>query len=76
MKLTLYMRPLCPPCTYTKEYLKNQQIEFTEVDITENKKAIEILRYHGYQSVPVVSINDFEESWSGYDLNKLKRLKS
>lgn len=66
--------PKCDACERTKMWLDEHNVGYNEIDITENDEAMELVKSHGYNQAPVVSINHFEDSWSGYRENKLKAL--
>lgn len=71
INITLYTMPKCDACERTKMWLDEQNIGYNEIDITENDEAMELVKSHGYNQAPVVSINDFEDSWSGFNKDKL-----
>lgn len=72
--VTLYTLPSCVQCTTTKRFLTKQNIEFSEVNLSEDAEAMERVREMGYQSVPVVVAGD--EHWSGFRPDKLNQLLS
>ena len=55
-------------------WLDEHGLGFNEVDITEDEEAMELVKSHGYNQAPVVSINQFEDSWSGFRQDKLNSL--
>lgn len=71
INITLYTMPKCDACERTKMWLDEQNIGYNEIDITENDEAMELVKSHGYNQAPVVSINHFEDSWSGFNKDKL-----
>lgn len=72
--ITVYGKPGCPQCDLTKAYLKVKDIQFNYIDVTVDAAALNSIQEHGYQQLPVVSINDFESSWSGHSVPALVRL--
>jgi glutaredoxin-like protein NrdH len=70
--VTLYTLPACVQCTTTKRFLTKENIDFSEVDLSENTDAMEKVRALGYQSAPVVMAG--EEHWSGFRPDKLNQL--
>jgi glutaredoxin-like protein NrdH len=72
--VTLYTLPSCVQCTTTKRFLTKQNIEFSEVNLSEDAEAMERVREMGYQSAPVVVAGD--EHWSGFRPDKLNQLLS
>lgn len=57
-KLTVYTKPGCQYCTAAKAYLKENNIEFDEVDITTDSSIAEWLRNKGFKSLPVLYAGD------------------
>ena len=74
MNITIYTMPKCEACERTKMWLDEHDLGFNEVDITEDEEAMELVKSHGYNQAPVVSINHFEDSWSGFRQDKLNSL--
>ena len=76
--LTVYSKPRCVQCEMTKIWLNKNKIKFETVDIEANPGALELLRHYGWQTLPVVAIDDEigdkEKSWSGFQVDKLERL--
>ena len=46
--LTVYSKPKCMQCEMTKMWLKQNKIEFENVDIEVNPGAFELLKHYGY----------------------------
>lgn len=65
-------------CEMTKIWLNKNKIKFETVDIEANPGALELLRHYGWQTLPVVAIDDEigdkEKSWSGFQVDKLEAL--
>lgn len=74
MNITIYTMPKCEACERTKIWLDEYDLGFNEVDITEDEEAMELVKSRGYNQAPVVSINNFEDSWSGFNPEKLNSL--
>lgn len=74
MSIAIYTMPKCEACERTKMWLDEQGFGYDEVDITEDEEAMELVKSHGYNQAPVVSINRFEDSWSGFNQDKLNSL--
>lgn len=72
-KVTVYSTPACPYCVMVKNFLKQNKVEFKEIDISVDKAAAErILEKTGARSVPITEING--EFVVGYDLPKIRKL--
>ncbi|MEH6940305.1 glutaredoxin family protein [Bacillus sp. JJ722] len=71
----VYTQPNCPPCEFTKLYLKNHGIPFEEKNIARDSKAKKemMVKYDAY-STPVIVIG--EEVLIGFDQEKIEKLLS
>lgn len=49
------------------------QVEYIEILANDDDR--EMLKAKGYMEFPVVVVNDWEGSWSGYRVDKLNELK-
>ncbi len=57
-RVIVYSTPTCPHCNSLKQYLKQQQIPFRDVDVSKDQKmAQELVRKSGQQGVPQTEIN-------------------
>jgi len=74
MTLIVYGKVACPQCTATENYLKNNAIPYTKVDVTKDPAGLKTVLALGYKSMPVV-VNGHNH-WSGFDIDKLQKLKS
>ena len=77
--VTLYSKPACVQCVGTERYLKNLDIPYEKIDISQDEAAYNLVAGLGYQQVPVVVVPDtYEimggEHWSGLQPDNLKRL--
>lgn len=58
-KVTVYSTPTCPYCKQAKEYLKQNNIAYTEIDVATDAKAAEaMIKKSGQMGVPVIAIDD------------------
>jgi len=58
MKIKVYSTPTCPYCRKTREYLKEKNIEFQDIDVSESREnAKEMIEKSGQMGVPVIEIN-------------------
>lgn len=70
MSATVYTTPTCGYCHMMKQYLKSKGVEFSEKDITVDKKAYEeILDKTGRLGVPVLDVDG--KIVVGFDRNKV-----
>ncbi len=65
-KITVYSTKTCPHCVRAKEYLKENNIEFEDVDVSADQdKAREMVALTGQMGVPVIVIDG--EAVIGFD---------
>lgn len=74
MKVIVYSQPDCPPCEWTKDFLKRNGIEFTVKDVRADAKAREELLAMGFRSTPLTVIDG--TAVSGFDQSRLSELLS
>lgn len=76
--LTVYSKPRCMDCMYTKMYLDQNKIEYENVDIEANPGAFELIKHYGFTSLPVVVIDDElsdeSKTWMKFQIDKLEAL--
>ncbi|GAA0371412.1 redoxin NrdH [Alkalibacterium iburiense] len=72
--VTVYSKPNCMQCQFTKRFLTDQGIDFDIKDVEENEEALEEVIALGFQSLPVVAIEG-QEAFSGFKPDRLKILK-
>ncbi|MDY6787017.1 MAG: glutaredoxin family protein [candidate division WOR-3 bacterium] len=69
----VYSTPTCPWCTRAKNYLKSNNVQFEDIDVsTDREKAMEMVKKSGQQGVPVIEING--QIIIGFDQNKIDNL--
>lgn len=53
----IYSTPTCPYCIRTKQFLKDNNIEFEDIDVSSNQVAAdEMIKKSGQMGVPVLDI--------------------
>ena len=73
VKVKVYSTPVCPYCVALKEFLKEHNIEFEEVDVSQDEAAQkEMVEKSGQMGVPVVEIDG--EIIVGFDREKIIKL--
>ncbi len=71
-KVKIYSTPTCPYCKQAKDFLKQNKIEFTDVDVSTNQKAAnEMIEKSGQMGVPVIEING--DIIVGFDRPRIKK---
>ena len=72
MSVKIYTSPTCHFCDKTKEFFKENSIEYTEINVREDPKAQEeAIEKSGQAGVPVVDIDG--EIVVGFDKPALKK---
>lgn len=72
-KVRVYSTPTCPYCIRTKQFLKENNIEFENIDVSANQEAAqEMTEKSGQMGVPVLDING--EIVIGFDKDKISQL--
>ena len=72
-KVIVYSTPSCPFCMKTKQFLKEHNIEFEDIDVSaDREKAEEMIKKSGQTGVPVIDIDG--SIVIGYNVTKLKEL--
>lgn len=76
--LTVYSKPKCIQCEMTKMWLTQNKIPFETVDTEANPEVLELLSHYGWQTLPVVAIDDEisdeTKTWAGFQIDKLEAL--
>ncbi len=71
--IKVFSTPTCPYCVTLKEFLKEHNIEFEDIDVSQDEKARdEMIEKSGQMGVPVVEINN--EIVIGFDKEIIKSL--
>ena len=72
-KVKIYSTSSCPYCTTLKEFLKERGVEFEEIDVSQDEKAMkEMVEKTGQMGVPVIEIDG--EIVIGFDRGKIIKL--
>lgn len=71
MKVKVYSTPTCPYCHMTKQFLKQNKIEFEDIDVSRNREAAtEMIEKSGQMGVPVIDIDG--KIIVGFDVKAIK----
>ena len=71
-KIEIYTSDTCIQCKKAKEYLKENNIDFIEYNISSSQEHKRELIKKGYLSVPVIVVDG--QDILGFDLNRIKQL--
>lgn len=67
----VYSTPTCPFCIRAKQFMKENNIQFEDIDVSVNQeKAQEMMKKSGQMGVPVIDIDG--EFIIGFDKAKIK----
>lgn len=71
--IKVYSTPTCPYCITLKQFLKEHNIEFEDIDVSQDQNALEeMVKKSGQLGVPVIDING--EIVVGFDKERIVRL--
>ncbi|MBI5873786.1 MAG: glutathione S-transferase N-terminal domain-containing protein [Candidatus Omnitrophica bacterium] len=69
-KIKVYSTPTCPYCIRVKNYLKEKNILFENIDVSVDEAGLaEMIRVSGQMGVPVISIDG--DVMVGFDQEKI-----
>ncbi len=72
-RVVVYSTPSCPWCNRLKQYLRQNNIKFRDIDVSKNTKAAEeMVKKSGQQGVPQTDING--QIIIGFDKKKIDKL--
>lgn len=72
-KVTVYSAPGCIYCQMVKDFLDENKVEHTEIDLSiDTEKRDEVIKKTGQMAVPVVEVGD--DLVIGFDKTKLSEL--
>ena len=70
--IKIYTRTDCRPCKQTKVLMTRFGIDFEEVNIDQDKAAMEYLRTLGVKTAPFIETED--DSWVGFRPDNIRKL--
>ena len=71
-KVTVYSTPTCPWCHKAKDFLKENDVPFQDINVAANQKAAEeMIEKSGQMGVPVIDIDG--QVIVGFDKNAIKK---
>ncbi len=72
-EIRVFSTPTCPYCVTLKEFLKENNFDFEDIDVSQNKAALdEMIKKTGQTGVPVVEIDG--QIIIGFDREKIVKL--
>lgn len=77
MSIVVYSKPACSQCDSTYRHLDRKKLEYTVIDISEDKGAFDHVMSSGIMSAPLVEVT-FESgethAWGGYNYDEIESL--
>lgn len=62
MDVKIYTTPTCPYCKKAKEFFSDHDVDYEEVDVTEDREeAKQMIQKSGQRGVPVIVVSDEDE---------------
>lgn len=72
-EVKVYSTSTCPYCVKAKEFFKEHNVDFTDIDVSQNQEAAqEMIKKSGQMGVPVIEIDG--NIIVGFDEQKIKEL--
>jgi glutaredoxin-like YruB-family protein len=72
MKIKIYTTQTCPYCLLAKKYFQENNLEFEEIDVSnDSEAATEMIEKSGQTGVPVIEIED--KIIVGFNLTAIKK---
>lgn len=72
MTVQVFSKPSCVQCTATYRALREQGIEYSVLDVSEDPDALQFVKGLGYMTAPVVVTET--EHWGGFRPDKIAAL--
>ena len=71
-KVTVYSTPTCPYCKRAKQFLKDNNIDFEDINVSaDQERAQEMIQKSGQMGVPVIDIDG--EIITGFDRDRISK---
>lgn len=76
MTVTVYSKPNCMQCNFTKARLDDLGVEYEVRDITEKPEYLEQVQEMGYSTLPVIKVETVvgTDIFNGFQPDKLEEL--
>jgi glutaredoxin-like YruB-family protein len=72
MKIKIYSTPNCPYCLLAKNFFQKNNLEYEEIDVSNNREAAEeMIEKSGQMGVPVIEIDG--KIIVGFNLSEIKK---
>lgn len=71
-KVTVYSTSTCPYCTRAKQFLKENNVEFEDIDVAASQEKVqEMVKKSGQMAVPVLDVGG--EIIVGFDKERISK---
>ena len=77
--ITVYSKNHCPYCDQAKNYLKNKNISYREINIEQDPEAREFIQRQGLRTVPQIFMDGkifVEGGWTGLSKMTAEEIRS
>lgn len=75
MTVELLSKPSCMQCEATHITLEDNNVDFTEIDMSQNAEALALAKSFGFMQAPVVVVRDASgtiiDKWAGFRPEKI-----
>ena len=71
--ITVYTKPNCQQCNFTKNFINDNGIEAEFIDVTKDEHALAEMKALGYTNLPVVYVDE-NTHWFGFRPDELEKL--
>ena len=71
--ITVYTKPNCQQCNFTKNFINDNGIEAEFIDVTQDENALSYIKELGYNAMPVVYVDE-STHWFGFRPDELEKL--
>ena len=71
--IKVYTKPNCQQCNFTKNFINNNGIEAEFIDVTQDEEALSYIKNLGYNTMPVVYVDE-NTHWFGFRPDELEKL--
>ena len=71
-KITVYSKPGCGMCVFTKKHLEKSGVDFHEVDVTQDSDGLAHIKSLGYSGLPVVKFGNVH--FNGFNPAELDKI--
>ena len=71
--IKVFTKPNCVACNFTKNFINDNKIEAEFIDVTKDENALSYIKELGYNTLPVVYVDETNH-WYGFRPDELGKL--